>query len=183
MAQEEPKGLKSWIFTTDHKRIAIMYLVTTIVFLVVGLLLATIMRVHHFAPPTGPGEEALISPRTYNAFFTVHGVAMILYWIIPVLLGFFANYLIPLMIGAHDVAFPRLNALSYWFFVSASVVAVIALISRVDVGWTGYPPYSVKTSANSALYVFAVHLLGASSIAGAVNFITTIITLRAPGMT
>jgi cytochrome c oxidase subunit 1 len=186
MAQKEPTGFKSWIFTTDHKRIAIMYLITTIVFLVVGLLLATVMRLHQLFPPTDMSpaaiESAIISPRTYNAFFTVHGVAMILYWIIPVLLGFFANYLIPLMIGAHDVAFPRLNALSFWFFVAASVMAVIALVSRVDIGWTGYPPYSLRTTANSALYVFAVHLLGASSLAGAVNFITTIITLRAPGM-
>jgi cytochrome c oxidase subunit 1 len=175
---KEPTGLKSWIFTTDHKRIAILYLVTTLVFLFVGLLLATVMRLHHLMP-----TKEIIKPDIYNAFFSVHGIAMILYWIIPVLLGFFANYLIPLMIGAHDVAFPRLNALSYWLFAAASIIAVLALLSGVDVGWTGYPPYSITTKTNSALYVFAVHLLGASSIAGAVNFITTIITLRAPGMT
>jgi cytochrome c oxidase subunit 1 len=175
---KEPTGIKSWLFTTDHKRIAILYLVTTLVFLFVGLLLAFVMRLHQLIP-----SAQIISPDRYNSFFTVHGVAMILYWMIPVLLGFFANYLIPLMIGAHDVAFPRLNALSYWLYVGASVIAVMALLSGVDVGWTGYPPYSIITSTNSALYVFAVHLLGASSIAGAVNFITTIITLRAPGMT
>jgi cytochrome c oxidase subunit 1 len=179
MAAKNPTGFASWIFTTDHKRIGILYLVTSLVFLFVGLLLATVMRLHHTMP-----DAEIISSDIYNAFFTVHGVAMILYWIIPVLLGFFANYLIPLMIGAHDVAFPRLNALSYWLYFSASIIAVLALLSGVDVGWTGYPPYSTTgTPRNAALYVFAVHLLGSSSIAGAVNFITTIITLRAPGMT
>ncbi|MBF0516610.1 MAG: cbb3-type cytochrome c oxidase subunit I [Nitrospirae bacterium] len=178
---KEPTGFKSWLLTTDHKRIGIMYLVTAMVFFVVGLLLAFIMRTEQLDIT----KKVIIDADLYNTAFTIHGAAMILFWGIPVLTGFFANYLIPLMIGAHDVAFPRLNALSFWLYVMAGLVAVMALIlpGRLDTGWTGYPPYSLTGPANTAFYVFAVHLLGASSIAGAVNFITTIITLRAPGMT
>ncbi|KJR40944.1 cytochrome c oxidase subunit I [Candidatus Magnetoovum chiemensis] len=179
--KEQPTGLKAWLFTTDHKKIAILYLVTSLVFFVVGLLLAFLMRTELIFPD----RDFIMSTEVYNVFFTIHGAAMVLFWMIPVLLGFFANYLIPLMIGAHDVAFPRLNALSYWLYVGASLIAVMGLVmpGRLDIGWTGYPPYSITGPANTAFYVFAVHLLGASSIAGAVNFITTIITLRAPGMT
>ena len=178
---QEPSGLKAWVFTTDHKKIAILYLITACVFLVVGLLLATTMRVDQLFPE----GNKLLNGKLYNVAFTIHGAAMILWWMIPVLLGFFANFLVPLMIGARDVAFPRLNALSYWFYAGSGVIAVLGLVTpgRLDIGWTGYPPYSIITDANTALYVFALHLLGASSIAGAVNFITTIITMRAPGMT
>ncbi len=179
--RESPRGLKAWLFTTDHKKIAVMYLVTACVFLVVGLLLATVMRIDQLLPEDGK----LLNAKLYNVAFTIHGAVMILFWMIPVLLGFFANYIIPLMIGSRDVAFPRLNALSYWFYASACVIALLALLTpgRLDFGWTGYPPYSIITDANTALYVFAIHFLGFSSIAGAVNFITTIITMRAPGMT
>jgi cytochrome c oxidase subunit 1 len=172
----EPKGLKAWLFTTDHKKIGIMYLVTSMVFLVVGLLLATVMRIGLLSP------QNLLGPKLYNVSFTIHGAGLILFWMIPVLTGFFANYLIPLMIGARDVAFPRLNALSYWFFVGAAVVAVMALLLGLDVGWYGYPPYSISEGVNTALYVFVVLLLGLSGSAGAVNFLTTIISMRAPGM-
>ncbi|QWR77965.1 cytochrome c oxidase subunit I [Candidatus Magnetomonas plexicatena] len=177
----EPKGFKSWLFTTDHKKIGIMYLVTAMIFFVVGLLLATVMRIENM----DMSKQVIIGPELYNVAFTIHGAAMVLFWMIPILLGFFANYLVPLMIGAHDVAFPRLNALSYWLYVGAGLIAVLALVmpGRLDTGWWAYPPYSIKTTANIAFYVFAVHLLGASSIAAAVNFITTIVTLRAPGMT
>ncbi|MBF0565235.1 MAG: cbb3-type cytochrome c oxidase subunit I [Nitrospirae bacterium] len=179
---EQPTGLRSWIFTTDHKKIGVMYLVTALVFFVVGLLLAAVMRTENLDMAR---KTIIIGPYLYNVFFTIHGAAMVLFWMIPVLLGFFANYMIPLMIGAHDVAFPRLNALSYWFYVGSGLIAVCGLIlpGRLDIGWTGYAPYSLVGGANTAFYVFAVHLLGASSISGAVNFITTIITLRAPGMT
>jgi cytochrome c oxidase subunit 1 len=178
----QPTGFKSWLFTTDHKKIGVMYLVTALVFFVVGLLLAIVMRTENLSQT----RQIIIGANLYNVAFTIHGAAMILFFQIPMLLGFFANYMIPLMIGAHDVAFPRLNALSYWFYVGAGLIAVCALVlpGRLDIGWTGYAPYSLMSvgGANTAFYVFAVHLLGASSIAGAVNFITTIITLRAPGM-
>ncbi len=178
---EQPSKLKTWIFTTDHKKIAVMYLVTACVFFFVGLLLAAVMRTDQLFP----AGQKILNGELYNVVFTIHGAAMVLFWMIPVLLGFFANFLVPLMIGARDVAFPRLNALSYWFYLSAGIMAVLGLLlpGRLDFGWTGYPPLSVITGTNTALYVFAVHLLGASSIAGAVNIITTIITMRAPGMT
>lgn len=173
-------SLKEWIFTTDHKRIAVLYLITSLVVFVVGLLLAAILKIEQWSP----GKD-IIDAKLYNVAFTIHGAGMILWWMIPVFTGFFANLLVPLMIGARDVAFPRLNALSYWAFAGATVMAVLALVTpgRLDIGWTGYPPYSIVTDANTALYVFAVHLLGLSALTGAVNFITTIITMRAPGMT
>lgn len=178
--KQQPTGIKSWLFTTDHKRIAILYLVTSMVFLVVGLLLAILMRVEMWTP-----DKDIMDASLYNVAFTIHGAGLILFWMIPVLTGFFANYLIPLMIGARDVAFPRLNAFSYWAYAGAGLLAVLALITpgRIDIGWTGYPPYSIITGANTALYVFVVLMLGTSGIAGAVNFLTTIITMRAPGMT
>lgn len=182
MNQETVKGsgLKGWIFTTDHKRIAVLYLITSLVVFTLGLLLALVMKAEQWSP----GKD-IIDAKLYNVFFTIHGAGMILWWMIPVYTGFFANLLVPLMIGARDVAFPRLNALSFWFFAGATVMAVLALVTpgRLDIGWTGYPPYSIKSDANTSLYVFAVHLLGASALASAVNFLTTIITMRAPGMT
>lgn len=173
-------SLKEWIFTTDHKRIAVLYLITSVVVFTLGLLLAGAMKVEQWSP-----DQDIMGAKEYNVAFTIHGAGMILWWMIPVFTGFFANLLIPLMIGARDVAFPRLNALSYWAFVGATVMALLALLTpgRLDIGWTGYPPYSLESSANISLYVFAVHLLGISALASAVNFITTIITMRAPGMT
>ncbi|MEM7828097.1 MAG: cbb3-type cytochrome c oxidase subunit I, partial [Candidatus Aenigmatarchaeota archaeon] len=164
-------SIKEWIFTTDHKRIAILYLITSLAAFVLGLILAIFIKAEQWSP----GRD-IISAKTYNVFFTIHGAAMILWWMIPVFTGFFANLLIPLMIGARDVAFPRLNALSYWFFAGATVMALLALITpgRIDIGWTGYPPYSIITDANTSLYVFSVHLLGGSALTSAVNFITTI---------
>jgi len=175
------KGFKSWLFTTDHKKIAVMYLCTAMTFFVVGLLLAAVMRTEQLVPD----KKFIIGPELYNVAFTIHGAAMVLYWMIPIVTGFFANFLVPLMIGARDVSFPRLNALSYWLYLGSGLIAVMALLlpGRLDIGWVGYPPHSLKPEVNTAMYVFAVHLLGASSIASAVNFITTIITMRAPGMT
>jgi cytochrome c oxidase subunit 1 len=173
-------GIKEWLFTTDHKRIAILYLATSLTVFVVGLLLAFAMKTEQWSP----GRD-IMNAKLYNVFFTIHGAGMILWWMIPVFTGFFANLLVPLMIGARDVAFPRLNALSYWAFAGATVMAVLGLVlpGRLDIGWTGYPPYSITSDANTSIYVFAVHLLGISALTSAVNFITTIITMRAPGMT
>ncbi len=180
MSEKKGFSIKEWIFTTDHKRIAVLYLITSLTAFVLGLILAIFIKAEQWSP----GMD-IIGAKTYNVFFTIHGAAMILWWMIPVFTGFFANLLIPLMIGAKDVAFPRLNALSYWLFAGATVMAVLALVTpgRIDIGWTGYPPYSIITDANTSLYVFSVHLLGGSALASAVNFITTIICMRAPGMT
>lgn len=181
MEQSKGFSLKEWIFTTDHKKIAVLYLITSLVVFVVGTLLAAVIKTSQWSP----AMRELIGPKLYNVSFTIHGAGMILFWMIPVFLGFFANLLVPLMIGARDVAFPRLNAFSYWAFAGATVLAVLGLVTpgRLDIGWTGYPPYSLITDANIAYYVFIVHLLGIAALTGAVNFITTIITMRAPGMT
>ena len=126
----------------------------------------------------------MTTPDAYNTALYTHGAVMILGFLIPGLTGFAANYLVPVMIGAKDVAFPRINALSVWLFWCGVILALLTFVipDKPDVMWTGYPPYSIKTAGNTALYVFTVHLIGFSSILGAVNFITTIIYMRAPGM-
>jgi cytochrome c oxidase subunit 1 len=131
------------------------------------------------------GPTVTDNPGLYNVWLYFHGAAMILGFQIPALTGFFANYCIPLMIGAKDVAFPRLNALSVWLFYAGVVLALLTFVipDPPDVLWTGYPPYSTITSGNTAFYTFTVLLLGFASILGGVNFLTTIAFMRAPGMT
>jgi cytochrome c oxidase subunit 1 len=184
--------ISEWIFTTDHKRIGILYLVGSMAAFLVAGLMAIGIRVEQF----GLGESGLIqyfvadfgknltTGTAYNVALYFHGAAMILAFLIPGLTGFAANFLIPLMIGAPDVAFPRINALSLWLFWAGIVVALLTFIvpDKPDVMWTGYAPYSISTTANTALYVFTVHLIGFSSILAAVNFLVTIVYMRAPGM-
>jgi len=172
-------GIKEWIFTTDHKKIALFYGVTTLLFFLIAGLMALGIRLELWQP----GLQ-FVSPETYNYLLTGHGVVMLLWWAIGVWSAF-ANFLIPLMIGARDVAFPRLNALSWWTFFAASVLVLLTLIpsNHVKMMWTGYPPYSLNDDAGvTALYVFMIHLTGAASIMGAVNFIVTTLRMRAPGI-
>lgn len=184
--------ISEWIFTTDHKRIGILYLIGSLAAFLVAGLMALGIRIEQFSL----GESGLIqyfvgdfgknltTGTAYNAALYFHGAAMILAFLIPGLTGFAANYLIPLMIGAPDVAFPRINALSLWLFWGGIFVALLSFVvpDKPDIMWTGYAPYSIQTSANTALYVFTVHLIGFSSILAAVNFLTTIVYMRAPGM-
>jgi cytochrome c oxidase subunit 1 len=172
--------MREWIFTTDHKRIGVLYLVGSLAAFTVAGLAALIIRFEQYAP----GMQVVGSATDYNNALYFHGAAMILGFLIPGLTGFFANYFIPIMIGARDVAFPRLNALSVWLFFGGIVLALLSLAvpDSPDVMWTGYPPYAVKTAGNTAFYVFTVHLMGFSSILGAVNFIVTIIYMRAPNI-
>jgi cytochrome c oxidase subunit 1 len=184
--------IREWIFTTDHKRVGILYLVGAMAAFIVAGIMALGIRIEQMHP----GESGLINyfigdfaknlttGTAYNSVLYFHGAAMILAFLIPALTGFAANYLVPIMIGAPDVAFPRINALSLWLFWGGIIVALLTFVipDKPDVMWTGYPPYSVKTSANTAFYVFTVHLIGFSSILGAVNFLITIIYMRAPGM-
>lgn len=174
-------NLKEWIFTTDHKRIGILYLIGSIAAFMVAGLMALLIRAEQYAP----GMQIISNGDTYNKWLYFHGAAMILAFLIPGLTGFLANYVLPLMIGAKDVAFPRINAFSVWLFYAAIIIALLGFIipDAPDIMWTGYPPYSVKTMGNTAFYVFTVHLLGFSSILGAVNFLVTVIYLRAPGVT
>ncbi|MBI4667389.1 MAG: cbb3-type cytochrome c oxidase subunit I [Nitrospinae bacterium] len=172
--------MKEWLFTTDHKRIGVLYLVGSIAAFAVAGIMALLIRIELFTLGPTLTDDAT----NYNVWLYFHGAAMILAFLIPGLTGFLANYLVPIMIGAHDVAFPRINAFSVWLFWFAIVLALLTFVipDPPDVMWTGYPPYSVQTSGNTAFYVFTVHLLGFSSILGAVNFLCTVIYMRAPGM-
>jgi len=175
-----PATLASWLLTTDHKRIAILYLATVTLFFLVGGTAATLIRIELFTPA---GD--LVSADAYNRLFTLHGVIMVWFFLVPLIPTTLGNFLLPLMIGARDVAFPRLNLLSWYLNVLGGVLALTAiLLGGVDTGWTFYTPLSTLYS-NGWVSVAAagVFVAGFSSIATGLNFIVTIHTLRAPGMT
>ncbi len=172
--------LREWVFTTDHKKIGLLYLIGSIAAFAVAGLMALLMRTELSAV----GPTITDNPADYNVWLYFHGAAMILGFQIPALTGFLANYLIPLQIGARDVAFPRVNALSVWLFYMGIILALLTFVipDPPDIMWTGYPPYSIITPGNTALYTFTVLLLGFASILGGVNFLTTIAFMRAPGI-
>lgn len=173
-------NLKEWLFTTDHKRVGILYLIGSILAFGVAGIAAMLMRIE--LSQLGPTLTS--NPSQYNVWLYTHGAVMILGFQIPALTGFFANYCIPLMIGAKDVAFPRVNALSVWLFYIGLLLALLTFVvpDPPDVMWTGYPPYSTITTGNTALYTFTVLILGFASIIGGVNFLTTVAYMRAPGL-
>ena len=174
------KGLFSWIFTLDHKRIALLYLYSIISFFLVGASLGILMRLELL----NPGRD-LIGPQTYNEVFTLHGVIMIFLFIIPSIPAVFGNFMLPLMLGTDDVAFPKLNLLSWYLYILGALFALGTLIfgnGPADTGWTFYAPYSVKTGTNVSMAVMAAFILGFSSILTGLNFIVTIHRLRTPGM-
>src|SRR5918912_394946 len=165
---------------TDHKVIGIQYIVTTFFFFIAGGVMAMLMR----AELASPGTQ-FVSPNTFNGLFSVHASLMIFLFIIPVFAGI-ANYVIPLMIGAPDMAFPRLNALSYWLLPTAGIMMIASFLAPggpFATGWTAYAPLSTQTPLGQTFFNVAVQFAGASSIATALNFLVTIITMRAPGMT
>ena len=174
------EGWTSWFTTTDHKKIGIMYLYTVLVFFVLGGIEALLIRLQLGAP-----ENTLVTPEVYNQLFTMHGTTMIFLVIVPVWAGF-ANYLLPLMIGARDVAFPRLNAWSYWMFLFGGLALYASFFfSPPEAGWFSYVPLSTKEytpSNGQEAWIYMVHLTGLASILGAINFIATIHNMRAPGM-
>jgi cytochrome c oxidase subunit 1 len=171
----------SWLVTTDHKRIGILYISTSLVFFVLGGLMALALRTQ-----LAQANAGVLSPQHYNELMTIHGTTMIFLVLVPILAGF-ANFLVPLQIGARDVAFPRLNALSYWLFLLGGIVLMLSFFAKggaAQAGWTSYPPLSEQTPGNGQdLWILSLHILSASSLAGAINFIVTIHNLRAPGMT
>jgi cytochrome c oxidase subunit 1 len=193
--------LRSYVFSTDHKTIGKQFLGMGLMMLLLGGLLALLVRWQLAWPETAvPGfgwvpeptmYEGIIPPETYNAFFTMHATIMIFFAVMPILVGCFGNYLIPLMIGARDMAFPLLNMLSFWVSVPAGILMLWSFFvegGAASAGWTSYPPlasvpaYSgVDTGQN--LWIISLIILGASSLMGAVNYITTIVNMRAPGMT
>jgi cytochrome c oxidase subunit I len=172
-------GLWSWISTVDHKRIGIMYLVLTFFFFLVGGVFALVLRLQL----SGPGKT-LVSAETYDQIMTMHGTTMIFLFVVPVMAGF-GNYLVPLQIGARDMAFPRLNALSFWLLLFGGMVMYSSFLwtGAADAGWTSYPPLSVQSPGHGQdLWIVGLHILGISSFVGALNFICTIHNMRAPGM-
>ncbi len=173
-------GILSWILSTDHKRIGLLYLVSLVTFFVIGATLGVLMRLEAIAP-----GETIMSPQTYNAVFTLHGIIMIFLFVIPGIPAVFGNFFLPLQIGAKDVAFPRLNLLSWWLYITGGLFAIISLFLKggpVDTGWTFYVPYSIRTGTDVSFMILAAFILGFSSILTGLNFITTIHRLRAPGM-
>lgn len=177
----EPRGFRGWISSTDHKKIGKSYLVTAFLFLLLGGLEALIMRIQLGGPDVG-----LLSPQAYNQLMTMHGTTMIFWYAAPVLSGF-ANYLVPLFIGARDMAFPRLNAFSYWTFLLSGMLLYVApmLGMAPDGGWFSYVPLTSEEyspAKNIDFFAFALIFLTVSTTAGAINFIATIFRLRAPGM-
>jgi len=172
-------GIKSWLLTKDHKRIAILYLWSIMLMFLFGGLLALFLRLELL----GPGPD-LIQAKTYNQLFTLHGAIMIFMFIIPSVPAILGNFALPIQIGAKDVAFPRLNLASWYFYIIGSGLAVYAILAgSVDTGWTFYTPYSTQTTGAVITMVFAIFILGFSSIFTGLNFIATIHKLRAPGIT
>jgi cytochrome c oxidase subunit 1 len=173
--------IRAWLFSTDHKRIGILYLLSIGFFFLVGGLLGGLMRVELIAP-----GETIMDPQTYNGVFTVHGLIMIFLVVIPGLSAVFGNFFLPILIGARDVAFPKLNLLSWWLYIFGAILAISSQFlgsGAPDTGWTFYAPYSTETGSNVVLAVFSAFVLGFSSILTGLNFIVTVHRMRAPGMT
>jgi cytochrome c oxidase subunit I len=170
----------SWLVTVDHKRIGILYLVTSGLFFVAGGIMALLIRTQ-----LSQADNKFIEGDGYNELFTMHGTTMIFLVVVPILAGF-ANYLVPLMIGARDMAFPRLNALTYWLFLFGGVILLLSFFAQGGAakgGWTSYPPNTVYAEGNGQdLWILALHVLTIASLAGAINFVVTIHNLRARGM-
>jgi cytochrome c oxidase subunit 1 len=179
--QNNKTGILSWIFSTDHKRIGLMYMYAMFAFFAIGIILGLLMRLELLTP--GP---TIMDAQTYNSLFTLHGVIMIFLFIVPGIPAVLGNFLLPLQLGAQDVAFPRLNLLSWWIYMIGAVFAILSLViglSPPDTGWTFYVPYSMRSGANVSYALLAAFILGWSSILTGMNFITTIHRLRAPGLT
>ena len=175
------KGIAAWIFSTDHKRIGLLYLFSIMTFFIVGAILGVLMRLELIAP-----GKTVIEAQTYNGVFTLHGIIMIFLIVIPGLPAVFGNFFLPLMIGAKDVAFPKLNLMSWYIYILGALIVVYSQFfgdGPPDTGWTFYAPYSFKTTTNMLPAVLGAFVLGFSSILTGLNFIVTMHRMRAPGMT
>jgi cytochrome c oxidase subunit I len=178
---ERRAGWIDWVTTTDHKKIGILYLFTTTFFFLVGGVEALLMRLQLGSP-----DSTFLDPTTYNQLFTLHGTTMIFMVIVPIAAGF-GNFLVPLMIGARDMAFPRLNMLSWWLLIAGGLVLYGSIFWEApQAGWTSYAPLSTANflpGHGIDAWILGLHLVGISSILGAINFVATIHNMRAPGMT
>ncbi len=175
---EDPKGLWSWLTTLDHKRIGLMYLWSVLTFFLAGGIFALLIRLELLTP-----KQTIMTAEQYNRVFTLHGTIMVFLVIIPAIPAALGNFVLPLLLGAKDVAFPRLNLASLYVYWTGALMALSTLLlGGVDTGWTFYTPYSTTTGGGVTMMVLAAFTLGFSSIFTGVNFITTIHKLRAPGM-
>ena len=171
----------SWLTTVDHKRIGILYILTSLLFFGMGGILALLIRIQLIVP-----DNHVLTKNSYNEVVTIHGTTMIFLVIVPILAGF-GNYLLPLMIGARDMAFPRLNALSYWLFLLGGIVLYLSFFAKggaANAGWTSYVPLATlhEPGRGQDLWILSLHILSIASLVGAINFIVTTINMRAPGM-
>ena len=173
------KGLWSWLYTLDHKRIGVLYLFSVLVFFLLGGIFALMVRTELWAP--GP---VILSADQYNQAFTYHGTIMVFMVILPLIPSAIGNMILPMQLGAKDVAFPRLNLLSYYVFMGGAFLAVITLfVGKVDTGWTFYTPYSIDAGGAAILVLVGAFLMGFAAILTALNFIVSVHKLRAPGQT
>jgi len=174
----QPRGLRSWLFTLDHKRIGLLYFWSTLAAFVLGGVFAMLIRLELLTP-----GKTIMTADTYNKVFTLHGAIMVFLFFIPAIPAAFGNFVLPLMLGAKDVAFPRLNLASYYIYVTGMLILLAGMVfGGIDTGWTFYTPYSSTTGGSVTLMTFGVFVLGFSSIFTGINFIATIHKLRAPGM-
>jgi cytochrome c oxidase subunit 1 len=172
------KGLKSWLFTLDHKRIGVMYLFGVLIAFALGGTFALLLRTELLTP-----GKTFVEADTYNRFYTLHGAVMVFIFIIPSIPSALGNFVLPLHLGAKDVAFPRLNLLSFWIWGIGTILALLAIVlGGVDTGWTFYTPYSSNVGGAVTMMTFAAFVLGFSSILTGLNFIVTVHKMRAPGM-
>jgi cytochrome c oxidase subunit I len=179
---DKNRGLLSWLTTVDHKKLGILYLYTTFFFFLVGGIMALLVRIQLAEP-----QNKFLTPAQYNQIFTMHGTTMIFLWVIPVFAGF-GNYLVPLMIGARDMAFPRINALSYWLIPLGGLTMYAGFLfgGTGAAGWTGYVPLTERQynpQVGQDLWILGLHTLGIASMLGGINFLATIHNMRAKGMT
>ena len=173
-------GIMSWLLTGDHKRIAVLYLISVVTFFTVGSFLAGLIRVQLVSP-----ANTLLEAQTYNKVFTEHGIVMIFFFLIPSIPAVFGNFFLPIMIGARDLAFPRLNLLSWYLYMLGGALGVTAILTGgIDTGWTFYTPLSsMYSNTQVSITILGAFMAGMSSILTGVNFIATIHKMRAPGMT
>jgi cytochrome c oxidase subunit 1 len=172
------RGLKSWLLTLDHKRIGVMYLVATLSAFLLGGIFALLLRTEHLTP-----GQTIMDADTYNRMFTLHGAAMVFLFIIPSIPAAFGNFVLPIMLGAKDVAFPRLNLASFYLWITGALFMTGSIVGNAaDTGWTFYTPYSTTTTSTVIPALLGVFILGFSSIFTGLNFIVTIHKLRPPEM-
>ncbi len=174
----QTRGLKSWLLTVDHKRIGLMYLFSVLTFFLVGGIFALLIRIELMFP-----GQTIMDANQYNRTFTYHGAIMVFLVVIPAIPAALGNFVLPMMLGAKDVAFPKLNLASFYIYCLGAVFAVSALFLRgADTGWTFYTPYSIRTNTTVILVLFGAFIAGFSSILTGLNFIVSIHKLRAPGL-